>query len=232
VTGGAWPFLVARGRRRGYSALLVPGFLREHGFLEATATPLDDVPSRAAATPYGVLVWAEHAVTTEEAGGEPRDEYGRPLVLLHGFLCPDGDPVAAPPALVRTEATALSAYQRFLADEEGFRAERSEPFAIEVAEVARPRVSPRVSRPLSPPAEPARPARGLVWAGAGALVAAGAVAAVVGFASAGEDEAPPPQCARDVVELTVTPTVPAATCLRDGTTVRYSLQSSTTPSRR
>jgi hypothetical protein len=219
VTGRAWPFLIARGRRRGYSALLVPGFLREHGFLEATVIPLDDVPSRAAATPHGVLVWAEHAVTTAEAGGEPRDEYGRPLVLLHGFLCPDGDPVAAPAALARTGSTALSAYQRFLADEEGFRAERSEPFAIEVAEVA------EVARPrVSPPAGPVRPARGLVWAGAGVLVAAGAVAAVAGFASAGRDEVPPPpQCARDVVEVTITPAVPAATCLRDGTTVRYSL---------
>ena len=225
MTGRAWPFLIARGRRRGYSALLVPGFLREHGFLEATATPLDEVPSRTAATPHGVLVWAEHAVTTPEAGGEPRDEYGRPLVLLHGFLCPDGDPVAAPAVLTRTRSAALSVYQRFLADEEGFRAERSEPFTIEVTEVARPRVSP--------PAEPTRPARGLLWAGAGALVTAGAVIAVIGFASAGGDEAPPPpECGRDVVELTITPTVSAATCLRDGRTVQYSLPPSTTPSRR
>ncbi|GLY40001.1 hypothetical protein Amsp01_060240 [Amycolatopsis sp. NBRC 101858] len=216
MTGRAWPFLIARGRRRGYSTLLVPGFLREHGFLEATATPLDEVPSRTAATPHGVLVWAEHPVTTAEAGGEPRDEYGRPLVLLHGFLCPDGDPVAAPAALPRTEAAALSVYQRFLADEEGFRAERSESFAIEVAELARPRVSP--------PAEPARPARGLVWAGAGVLVVAGAVIAVVGFASAGGDEVPPPpECGPAVVELTITPTVSPATCLRDGRTVQYSL---------
>ncbi|MEU0791132.1 hypothetical protein ABZ342_13780 [Amycolatopsis sp. NPDC005961] len=220
MTGRAWPFLIARGRRRGYSALLVPGFLREHGFLEATATPLDEVPSRAAATPHGVLVWAEHAVTTAEAGGEPRDEYGRPLVLLHGFLCPEGDPVAAPAALTRTDALALSVYQRFLADEEGFRAERSEPFAIEVAAVARPRFPSRVS----PPAEPARPVRGLVWAGAGVLAAVGVVIAVVGFASAGSDEVPPPpRCTRDVVALTTTPTTGAATCVRDGTTVRYSL---------
>jgi len=207
VTGRAWPFLVARGRRRGYSALLVPGFLREHGFLEATAIPLDDTPSRAAATPYGVLVWAEHAVTTAEARGEPRDEYGRPLVLLHGFLCPDGDPVAAPAALAHTRTIALATYDRFLADEEGFRAERSEPFTIEVAPVARPRISP--------PEEAARPARGLVWAGAGAIVVAGAVAAVVGFASAGGDDAPPPPCPRDVVALTVTPSASVATCLRD-----------------
>ncbi|RSM48746.1 hypothetical protein DMA12_06410 [Amycolatopsis balhimycina DSM 5908] len=221
MTGRAWPFLVARGRRRGYSALLVPGFLREHGFLEATAIPLDDVPSRAVATPHGVLVWAEHAVTAAEARGEPRDEYGRPLVLLHGFLCPDGEPVTASAALAWTTTAALTTYGRFLADEEGFRTDRSEPFPIEVAAVARPRVAP--------PEEPARPVRGLVGAGAAALVVAGAVAAVVGFASAGDDAPVLSPCARDVVELTGTPTVPAATCVRDGKPVPYSLPPSRRP---
>ncbi|WP_043785929.1 hypothetical protein [Amycolatopsis rifamycinica] len=226
MTARAWPFLVARGRRRGYSALLVPGFLREHGFLEATATPLDEVPSRAAATPYGVLVWAEHAVTEAEARGEPRDEYGRPLVLLHGFLCPDGTPAAAAAALARTRTTALAVYDRFLADEEGFRAERSEPFAVDVAEVAGA-VRPRVS----PPEAPARPGRGLAWAGAGVLVVAGAVAAVVGFASAGGEAPPPPPpplCGPGVVVPTVSAVAPtvsaavsAATCVRGGTTVTY-----------
>lgn len=228
MTGRAWPFLIARGRRRGYSALLVPGFLREHGFLEATATPLDDVPSRAAATPYGVLVWAEHTVTEVESGGEPRDEYGRPLVLLHGFLCPDGEPVTTAAALSRTRAVALTVYGRFLAGEEGFRAERSEPFAIDVTDVV---VRPRVSAPGAP-VRPVRPVRGFAWAGAGVLVAAGAVAAVVGFASAGGDTPPPlPVCGPDVVTLTVAPTVPAATCVREKTTVTYSPRTTMTPGR-
>ncbi|WP_086848910.1 hypothetical protein [Amycolatopsis kentuckyensis] len=225
MTGRAWPFLIARGRRRGYSVLLVPGFLREHGFLEATVTPLDDVPSRAVATPHGVLVWAEHAVTEVESGGEPRDEYGRPLVLLHGFLSPDGNPATTAAALSRTRAVALTVYGRFLAGEEGFRAERSEPFAIDVvpaAEVVRPRVSP--------PGAPVRPVRGFGWAGAGVLVAAGAVAAVVGFASGGGDASPPlPACGPDVVTLTVAPTAPVATCLREKTTVTYAPRSSGHP---
>ncbi|ADJ46581.1 hypothetical protein AMES_4756 [Amycolatopsis mediterranei S699] len=224
MTGRAWPFLIARGRRRGYSALLVPGFLREHGFLEATATPLDDVPSRAAATPHGVLVWAEHTVTAAEARGEPRDEYGRPLVLLHGFLCPDGDPAPAAAALTRTRTTALAVYDRFLADEEGFRTERSEPFAIEVTEITEV-VRPRVS----PPDTPVRPVRGLAWAGAGVLVVAAAVAAVVGFASAGNDAPPPPECGPDVVAPSVAPAVSAATCVRGGTTVTYSAPPSRHP---
>jgi hypothetical protein len=67
-----------------------------------------------------------------------------------------------------------------------------------------------------------RAGRGLVWAGAGVLDVAGAVAAVVGFAAAGRGETPPP-CAPEVAELTIAPTVPAATCLRGETTVRYSL---------
>ncbi|MET9000968.1 hypothetical protein [Amycolatopsis sp. NPDC004169] len=212
MTGRAWPFLIARGRRRGYSALLIPGFLREHGFLEATATPLDDLPTRTAATPYGTLVWTEHPLTEAEAHGEPRDEYGRPLVLLHGLLSPDGDPVTTGPALARTEATALTVYQRFLADEESFRAERSEPFPIDVAEVIRP--------PVTPPPPPAR--HGLAWATAGVLVAAGAVAAVAWFTSGSDTPPPPPKCGPDVTTPTTAPPSPAATCLRDGATVTYS----------
>ncbi len=217
MTGRAWPFLIARGRRRGYSALLVPGFLREHGFLETTATPLGNVPSRAAATPQGVLVWAEHTVTAAEARGEPRDEYGRPLVLLHGFLCPDGDPTTGAAALTWTRTTALAVYDRFLADEDGFRVERSEPFEIEIAEVVRLWVSPPAA-----PAAPVRPARGLAWAwaGAGVLVVAAAVAVAVAFASSGNDA--PPVCATDVVTPSVAPTISAATCVRGGTTVTYS----------
>jgi hypothetical protein len=236
VTGRAWPFLVARGRRRGYSALLVPGFLREHGFLEATATPLDDVPSRAAATPYGVLVWAEHPVTEAQAHGEPRDEYGRPLVLLYGFLCPDGEPVTVTVALTRTRTAALAVYDRFLGGEESFRTERSEAFAIDVAEVPEIPEAEAVVRPramwsgpqVSPPV---RPVRGLAWAGAGLLVVAGAVAAVVGFASVGGNSPPPPPpvCGPDVVTLTVAPAVSAATCVRGGTTVTYSPRPSTRP---
>ena len=79
------PFLIARGRRRGYSTLLAPGWLlaaNDHGFLEDAVGPVDAPMawrSGVAVRPGGRrvgLVWAEHAVTSVEAGGpgagEPR----------------------------------------------------------------------------------------------------------------------------------------------------------------
>ncbi|WP_328607712.1 hypothetical protein OG943_00805 [Amycolatopsis sp. NBC_00345] len=226
MTGEAWPFLVARGRRRGYSALLVPGFLGEHGFLEETAVPLDDVSFRTASTPFGTLTWAEHAVTTADAGGEPRDEYGRPLVLLHGLLCPRGEPADAGAALARTDAIALAVYRRFLAGEEAFRAEESTPFEVGLARVPTFRPAPAPRPPVAISAPPrGKPRRGLVWAGAGAVVVAGGVAAVIALVSAGSGPEPPPPCPRDVVTLTSTPLPsPVATCLLDGKTVGYSPQ--------
>ncbi|SEP33189.1 hypothetical protein [Amycolatopsis saalfeldensis] len=219
--GEAWPFLVARGRRRGYSALLVPGFLGEHGFLEETAVPLDDVSFRTAATPFGSLTWAEHAVTAGDAGREPRDEHGRPLVLLHGFLCPRGEPDDAGAALARTDALALAVYRRFLDGEEEFRAEASAPFEVGLARVAALR--PVRRQPVAISAPPRRkPRRGLVWAGAGAVVA-GAVAAVVALVSAGSGPEPPPPCPRDVVTLSPQ-SPPVASCVLDGKIVGYASQ--------
>jgi hypothetical protein len=229
VTGEAWPFLVARGRRRGYSALLVPGFLGEHGFLEETAVPLDDVAFRTATTPFGSLTWAEHAVTTADAGGEPRDEYGRPLVLLHGLLCPRGEPADAGAALARTDAIALAVYRRFLDGEEAFLAEASAPFEVGLARVpaARPVPAPRprvvISAPPPGQGRNGRARRGLVWAGAGAVVVAGGVAAVIALVSAGSGPEPPPLCPQGVVTLSSLPS-PVATCLLDGKTVGYSPQ--------
>lgn len=223
MIGEAWPFLVARGRRRGYSALLVPGFLGEPGFLEETAVPLDDVSFRTAATPFGSLTWAEHAVTRADAGGEPRDEHGRPLVLLHGLLCPRGEPADAGAALAWTDAIALAVYRRFLDGEEEFRAEASEPFEVGLARGVPFRSGPAPHPPVvisAPP--PGKPRRGLVWAGAGAVVA-GAVAAVIALVSAGSGPEPPPPCPRDVVTLSPLPS-PVATCVLDGKVVGYSPQ--------
>lgn len=144
----AWPFLIARGRRKGYSVLLAPGFLvaeREHGFLEDVASPTrPDEPVRVAATetPGGrrvSLVWTDYRVAhadvpsdgAADAAAHPVDEHSRPLRLLHGFLLTDGQVSSAEPAdLERTREAALDTYRRFLADEENFTIEESAPLPI------------------------------------------------------------------------------------------------------
>lgn len=193
-----WPFLVARGRRRGYSTLLVPGYLLDegrYGFLEETAAPTGSAPFRVAAVAGSAhLVWAEHAVTRDDAGGDPHDEYGRPLRLTYGFLCPRGRPRPAPAELRHALDTAQAVYRRFLAGEDRFAAEPSGPFAL--AEVTVPALV------VGPPPVPPRIPRYL-WAGA-ALVAA--VAAVVWWLVPGSSPTPDPPCPSP----TVTP-LPATT---------------------
>lgn len=109
-----WPFLVARGRRRGYSTLLAPHQLiaaQDYGFLEEAVGPVPaGQPYRhgTATTARGrslTLLWAEHPATeadlVDAAGmtGRPsaagqalrapvlRDEHSRPLLLAYGFVC-------------------------------------------------------------------------------------------------------------------------------------------------
>lgn len=154
----AWPFLIARGRRRGYSVLLAPHFLvadRDHGFLEDVVGPTThDQPVRTelAASPHGrrlVVVWTDHRVSGSDLSAadssditeDPVDEHSRPLRLLHGFVATGGQLLGAAPAdLERTRAIALDTYRRFIADEENFTVESSSPV------------------PITPPAPPKSPA--------------------------------------------------------------------------
>ncbi|GAA4585033.1 hypothetical protein GCM10023194_26530 [Planotetraspora phitsanulokensis] len=144
----AWPFLVARGRRLGYRTLLAPGFLiaaGEHGVLDDTVVP-DTREDRATVveteTPSGrriSIVHATHIVTAEDvadpgtppAERAPRDTHSRPLQLIYGFVYVGGG--AAPPGpddLRICREASLSAYRRFLADEEAFRVEAGHGFAL------------------------------------------------------------------------------------------------------
>ncbi|GAA4622647.1 hypothetical protein GCM10023196_015680 [Actinoallomurus vinaceus] len=137
MTGShAWPFLVARGRERGYRTLLAPDFLlaaRDHGVLDDSVVPdaASDRPSVAEIVTMAgqalTVVHATHTVTAAdvaEPGAKPRaprDRHGRPLRLIYGFVCvdrPAGEPDPADLAFCRTAA--LDAYRRFLADEDGF----------------------------------------------------------------------------------------------------------------
>jgi hypothetical protein len=136
-----WPFLIARGRRRGYEVLLAPDFLvagQEYGFLEEVAGPArhSAAPSIVGATTPGgravCLVWTEYVVRGNDLGAgeaDPVDEHSRPLLLLQGFLCADSrvlEPSAAD--LDHAHRAALDCYRDFLADEEGFAVRRSSPF--------------------------------------------------------------------------------------------------------
>lgn len=132
-----WPFLIARGRRRGYSVLLASGFLiaqQDYGFLEDIVGPVrDGQPYHAATvtTPRGTRVWLVWSDDPATADGELRDEHSRPLRLFHGFLCTDR--VVAEPSsadLAAARAAALDTYRRFLADEARFVIEESVPFAV------------------------------------------------------------------------------------------------------
>lgn len=137
----AWPFLVARGRDRGYSVLLAPDVLvadGDYGFLEEQAVPshTDAVHVADGRSMRGrrvCLVWTEQMVSAADVGtGEtPRDAHSRPLRLLLGFLCM-GPTVATPAAadLDAARSAALSTYRRFLADEDRFTAESSAPFPM------------------------------------------------------------------------------------------------------
>lgn len=210
-----WPFLVARGRRRGYSTLLAPGWLiaeRGHGLIEELVGPVDGRPYRSATavSPQGRLlnvVWAEHLVTAADVASTsaPRDEHSRPLRLLYGFLCTATIVVDPAGDLTHSRLAALDTYRHFLADEEHFAVEASAPFEVaadvaagtapathavrETAWVAAREVLP-ASRAATGGIQPPRSRlAGLAVAGVliAAFVAAGAI-----WLSGGTGEAPPP----------------------------------------
>ncbi|HEX6352861.1 hypothetical protein [Actinophytocola sp.] len=167
----AWPFLIARGRRRGYTVLAAPAFLVRdgaEGFLEeVVGPPSDPVATREVVGPRDrplCLVWAAHRLRGDDIGepDDPVDEHSRPLRLLHGFVCPDAVVTDPNPAdLDRTLDAALATYRRFLRDEEAFTAEESAAFPV-------------TARSVAPAAERTRPMRTR-----GLLVAAGLIATLL-----------------------------------------------------
>lgn len=216
---GGWPFLIARGRRQGYRVLLAPDVLPTYGFLD------DDVlPTRPGARYQAgrvgeyFLVWNEYPLAEGEVGGPVRDEHSRPLVLTVGVLYP-GDTIADDTELPRAHRVALDTYRRFLADEEGFRVERSAQFDPPVRAappvLERPTAHPEelayaASRPLPPP--PTRSAnRTLVAGGVGVAVVA-AIAVVLALSRPDPDlgPPPPPPCPTTTTPNPGTTTTPSA----------------------
>jgi hypothetical protein len=157
-TGRGWPFLVAAGRRRDFTAVLAPAFLvtdLDYGVLPEVigpATPGDPPRVSHLRTRHGrrltlvsttrVLAPGDLTDPLQRAGGV-RDEHGRPLRLVYGFAYPDT--VDVQPARADLDAArepALAAYGRFLADEEGFSVVASQPFPLR--STLTPRPAPRV----------------------------------------------------------------------------------------
>ncbi|MGH3645828.1 MAG: hypothetical protein ACRDTM_01400 [Micromonosporaceae bacterium] len=130
TSDSGWPFLVASGRRRDYSILLAPDFLvdeLDYGILEEVVSPASERdPARVVQvdTRGGrrlSIAYATHLLSGEDVGEPARDEHGRPLRLVHGFVSRDGlitEP--APADLAFAREAALEAYRRFLEDEEQF----------------------------------------------------------------------------------------------------------------
>lgn len=179
----AWPFLVARGRRRGHTVLLAPAALTTPGVIEDVVGPVPEGRGHHQAdAPGGLhLVWTEHRVTDTELGGDATDEHGRPLRLFAGWVCVGARTVAVDQAdLAHVLSAGLATYRRFLADEDRFTTEPSGAFT------ARSRIVP-VSRPASA----RRASRTWGLAGLGVLVVA-VVTAILLLTTGGEE--PDPAC--------------------------------------
>ncbi|MEV0159625.1 hypothetical protein [Nonomuraea fuscirosea] len=137
-----WPFLIARGHRAGYRTLLAPAPLLAVGDHTVLADHVEPgaVPDRpgviALTTPSGRPISVVHATRQVSAADlgqadAPRDEHGRPLHLLYGFVCLHARTVTPDEADLRTAlTTALTVYRTFLANENGFATEAAKPFPL------------------------------------------------------------------------------------------------------
>jgi hypothetical protein len=193
-----WPFLVARGRRRGYRTVLAPDFLAErnlHNVLSessnggaAQGSAVCSVDLDHAELGPMTLSYRTEQLTAADLGGasagdEPvTDEHGRPLEILYGIVARDR--LSGPPDgedLQTARSAALRSYRRFLDEEEGFHVDASRSFALRGVTAVRPSIRTKPHRPPAPPPPAPRSApaeRRPPRAGLG-LVAAVAVAALL-----------------------------------------------------
>jgi hypothetical protein len=132
AVANGWPFLVARGRRRGYRTVLAPEFLvgpRLHSLLADAPERSGDGPRSVELNPAQVgpltLVYETKIVTAADIGGVALDEHGRELEIRYGIVLRGGVPVTGDlPYGVRERA--LASYRNFLADEDSFDVEASD----------------------------------------------------------------------------------------------------------
>lgn len=179
-----WPFLVAPGRRRDHTTIMAPGVLVEqldYGVLEEQTSPGPPrtVEARSArGRRLFIAYWTEPV-------DDVRDEHGRPLRMIYGFVCFDGTPAAVDNTDRQAALDAVrSAYRAFLADEDGHAVEPSAPFTLHS-----PALTMTAAPDRSPPSLPA-------WLiGASALVILAVVAGVallIGRPTSAVDGGPPP----------------------------------------
>jgi hypothetical protein len=134
-----WPFLVGAGRRHDYNVLLAPNFLvadATHGRLGdvVAPTPVDAPPHVIeAVTSTGQrlgIAYATHLVSAADVA-QPRDEHGRPLRLMYGFVCTAGQiETPATTDLDAARAASLAIYRRYLEDEDRFTTATSTAFLL------------------------------------------------------------------------------------------------------
>ena len=171
-----WPFLVARGRHRGYRTVLAPDFLARRnlqGVLSDSATGDGLELGRArtaevdapAVGPMTLCFRIERVSAADVNGHLPgedaiaTDEHGRPLEILYGVVARgrlsgpvhDGDLGAA-------RSQALRSYRRFLEQEDAFDVDASPAFALRgVSAMAPSAPAPPPRTPSAPPAPAPRP---------------------------------------------------------------------------
>jgi hypothetical protein len=207
-----WPFLIGAGRRHEYRTLIAPGFLvaaSEYGILDRHAGRTADGETRVVRIRSGSHpLWIAYATrtVTEADVPDPRDEHGRPLQVLAGFVCEAPVERPDPADLAIARDTGMSVYRHYLDDEDRFGVLSSEPFALR-----------STMRPAAPPDRPApgpRPRPGRWTAaivGAAALVLAALITVFAVTVSTGDGPVDngDPTCAPTA---TAAATGPAPTC--------------------
>jgi hypothetical protein len=128
-----WPFLIGAGRRHEYRTLIAPAFLvdaAEHGVLDRHAGEVPDGEVRVVRVrPELWMAYTAYTVTAADVP-DPRDEHGRPLRILAGFVCAAPIERPDPGDLAVALDNAIAVYRRYLQDEDRFWVLASEAFPL------------------------------------------------------------------------------------------------------
>jgi hypothetical protein len=206
-----WPFLIGAGRRHEYRTLIAPDFLveaSEYGILDRHARRTADGETRVVQIRTDDRpLWMAYATWTVTEADVPdaRDEHGRPLQVLAGFVCDAPIHQPDPDDLAIAHDTGMAVYRRYLADEDRFGVLASEPYPLR--SILRPAVTTR--RPPQAPAG-ALTRRNISILSLAALVLAAVVAVLVVTRSGGGDQNIDPTCSAPTAAIATAE--PTPTC--------------------